>query len=298
MEEIPIEEIKDSQHGNILKIFVYNNEGKKIKEDFCSNFLEVEHYVIDHNTNNNKDPYNVYQGTEFPPKGYKWDNFKLDWVELSLYEKYKRGQLNVPNDCTVINNIIVRKSLSQLQKEGLLNLYPTQKIDEELNIIIDKNQQELIDEGITDWEEIYKYHYMEFKRKLDQHIEMYYFKYPRSIISQFGEKTKIAKQWLSLNNEQREIAKLFNFTDYLLLISEFKNLDRDYTLDEIESELDELSKKIVKKNQEVESKLGLINNFFNSLHVEIEQIKTEKNFKKLFDFVANVESKMSQWIKS
>lgn len=297
-EEIPIEEISGDESSNLLKIFVYNTNGELIKEDFYSSFLDVYDYVLNHNTSNSGDPYNIYPGTEFPPRGYKWSKDKGDWIELSVYEKYKLGQLEIPQDCTVINNIIVRKNLSQLYKEGLYNIQPTQKIDEEFNVVVDKSQQELIDEGLLDWEEVYKYYYNEFKRKLDTHIELYYFKYPKSIIIQFSDKTRVAKQWKSLDEKQRQIARMFNYEEFGLLISEFKIKDQFYTLDDVEKGLEELSNKIIQKNLEIENKLGYINNFFNSLYDEISLIKETKNFSKLFDFVASIENKINQWIKS
>jgi hypothetical protein len=302
VEEISTEEIKiDEIPGDdktVLKVYVFNTRGEKIKEDFYSEFLNVYDYVLQHNTHNSNDPWNIYPGTEFPPRGYKWSNDIGDWVELSLYEKYIKGQLDIPNDCMVINNIIVRKSLSTLNKEGLFNLLPTQKIDEDLNIVVDKSQQELIDEGLVNWDDIYNYYYLEFKKKLDNHIDLYYFKYPKTVSFQFSHKTQNAKLWLSLSKEDREMAKMFNFDGFILLISEFKDSNKYYSLDDIENELDILSNKIIQKNNEVEAKLGLINNFFNSLYKEISDLKKERNFLKLFDFVASIENRINQWIKS
>jgi hypothetical protein len=245
--EIPIEEISTEEieideipgdDKTLLKVYVFNTRGEKMKEDFYSEFLNVYDYVLQHNTHNSNDPWNIYPGTEFPPRGYKWSNDIGDWVELSLYEKYIRGQLDIPNDCMVINNIIVRKSLSTLNKEGLFNLLPTQKIDEDLNIIVDKTKQELIDEGLVNWDDIYNYYYLEFKKKLDNHIDLYYFKYPKTVSFQFSHKTQNAKLWLSLSKEDREMAKMFNFDGFILLISEFKDSNKYYSLDDIENELD------------------------------------------------------------
>jgi hypothetical protein len=297
-QEIEQEEILEDQNSNILKIFVYNIRGEKMKEDFYSNFLETYEFVLNHNSINPNDPYNIYPGTQFPPKGYKWSNEKVDWVELTLYEQYVSGQLEIPNDCFVIENTIVRKNITHLYKEGLFNILPTQKIDEELNIVVDKTQQELIDEGILNWEDVYNYYYNEFKKKIDQHIDLYYFKYPKSVSFQFSHKVKIAKQWKNLTSEQKSFAKTFEFNEFILLISEFKDIKRQYTLDEVEKELDLLSDKIILKNEEIDSKLGLINNFFDNLYSEISEIKKQKNFLKLFDFVASIENRISQWIKS
>ena len=297
-QKIEVEEILEDDNSNVLKIYVYNTRGEKMKEDFYSNFLETYDFVLNHNSINPNDPYNIYPGTQFPPKGYKWSNDKTDWVELTLYEKYIRGQLEIPNDCFVISNTIVRKNISHLHKEGLFNILPTQKIDEELNIVIDKTQQELIDEGIIKWEDIYNYYYNEFKRKLDQHLDLYYFKYPKSVSFQFSYKVQAAKHWKSLNEDQREHAKIFEFNEFILLISEFKDTTRNYTLDEIEKELDLLSDKIIAKNLEIDLKLGSINKFFDDMYKEISEIKKERNFLKLFDFVASIENRISQWIKS
>ena len=302
--EIPIEEIQleektfNDETYSFMKAYIYNTRGELIKEDFYNNFLETYDFVLNHNTSNPNDPYNIYSGTEFPPKGFKWSNEKGDWIELSLYEKYIKGQIDIPVDCTVVNNIIVRKNLTQLYKEGLYNIQPTQKIDEEFNIVVDKSKQELIDEGLLDWEEVYKYYYNEFKIKVDNYLDLYYLKYPKSIIFQFNDKARVAKLWKSLKQEDKEIYRIYNYADFSLLISEFKDTNRNYTLDEIEDELNKLSDKIITKNLEIENKLGSINYFFNSLHNEIDLIKSTKNFFTLFDFVASIESKISKWIKS
>ena len=52
---------------------------------------------------------------------------------------------------------------------------------------------------------------------------MYFFKYPKSIITQFKEKTEIAKKWIAMNAEERKKEKTFNFFNFQLIISEFSN---------------------------------------------------------------------------
>ena len=290
--------IEESNDNDVLKVFVYNTKGEKIKEELYSLFVEAYDFVLNHNSKSPNDPYNIYPGTTFPPKGYKWSEKIGDWIELTKFEKWQKKEIDIPNDCFVVDNIIVRKSLSILNKEGLYKILPTQKIDEEYNIVIDKTKQELLDEGLANWEEIYQNYYKIFKKKLDDYLDVIYFKYPKSVVFQFSYKADLAVQWKNLSQEKKEEAKVLNFNQFVLLISEFKDINKNYTLDEIVIELDIISDKILQKKYEIDSKLGLVNNFFNSLNNEILAIKEEKNFLKLFDFVAGVENKISQWIKS
>jgi hypothetical protein len=298
MEELEIQEIQENNSNDILKIFVYNTKGEKIREEFYSLFVEVYDYVLEHNAEFPDDPYNVYPGTIFPPKGYKWSNEVNDWVELNLFEKWQRGELEIPVDCKIVNDMIVRKNLKELHEDGLLSLPPDKKINIELNIIVDKSEQEMIDEGLLDWEETYKRLYHEFKIKLDYYLDIHYFKYPKNIISQFKDKTEKAKTWLNMNVEERKKEKMFNFQNFQLIISEFTNRNTYLTIDQVEDQLDELCNKIVKKNMEVERAIGEAHNFFNQLHEQMEALKNKKNYLELLNFVHSVDNKIVKWIKS
>lgn len=299
MEELVAEQVEQNQKNDILKVYAYNTLGEKIKEDFYSSFLDVYDYVLEHNSENPNDPYNIYPGTAFPPKGYKWNKDVGDWVELNLFEKWQRGEIeNMPNDCKIVNNIIVRKNLKDLYDEGLLTLPRTKKIDTELNLIIDKSEQEQIDEGLIDWEYIYNRLYSEFKVKIDTYLDMYYFKYPKNILFQFKERHEMAKRWLAMSEEQRKIEKTSNFNNFTLIISEFSNKNIFLTIDQVEDQLSELCGKIVAKNNELESKLGSINYLFNQLYEEIQIIKNKKNYLELMQFVHSVDNRIINWIKS
>lgn len=297
IQEIQQEEIDQNNNNNVLKIYIYNAKGEKVREELYSLFVEVYDYVLDHNSEHPEDPYNLYPGNSFPPKGYKWNDEIKDWVEINLFEKWKRGELEIPNDCKVVNNIIVRKNLKDLQDDGLLFLPPSKKIDYELNIIVDKSEQELIDEGLLDWELIYNRLYNDFKIKLDNYIDMYYFKYPKNIITQFKEKTRIAKIWINMSQEEKKIERSFEFINFQLIISEFTNKDTYLTLDQVEDQLDSLCRKIIHKNNEIENKIGSIHNFFNKLYEEINLLKNKKNYIELLNFVHSVDSRIVRWIK-
>jgi hypothetical protein len=64
-----------------LKIFIYDKNGKKIKEYFYSDFIYVFNEVLDHNIEYEEDEWNLINGFEFPPKGLLWDPNLSDWVE-------------------------------------------------------------------------------------------------------------------------------------------------------------------------------------------------------------------------
>jgi hypothetical protein len=298
-QELEIQEVEEYQvKDNILKVFVYNTKGEKIREEFYASFVEVYDYVLEHNSEFPEDPYNIYPGTVFPPKGYKWGEDVGDWVEINLFEKWQRGEIEIPTDCKIINNFIVRKSLTDLYEDGLVTLPPDKKIDKELNIIVPKTEQEMIDEGLLDWELIYNRLYNDFKIKLDHYIDTYYFKYPKSVLSSFKEKTEMAKKWVNLSNREKELEKEANFFNFQLIISEFTNRNIYLTLEQIEDQLDELCQNIIKKNNEIESKVGSINNFFNKLYDEISLLKEKKNYLLLLEFVHSVDNKIIKWIKS
>lgn len=299
MEELKREEVEIEQNEDqILKIYVYNTKGQKIKEELYSFFIEVYDYVLEHNSDYPDDPYNLYPGTAFPPKGYKWNDKINDWTEISVFEKWQRGELEIPTDCKIVNNFIVRKNLKDLYDEGLLKIPNTKKIDTELNLVVDKSEQELIDDGILIWDDIYKKLYNDFIIKIDHYLDMYYFKYPKNILILFKDKTELAKKWISLSKEEKEKEKSFQFVNFLLLISEFKDKNTYLTIDEVEIKLDELCEKIINKNKEIEEKLGSINFFFEKLYKEINQLKEKKNYLDLIDFVHQVDFKIIEWIKS
>jgi hypothetical protein len=296
IEELEVRE--NETENNILKVFVYNTKGEKIKEEQYAHFIEIYDYVLEHNSESPDDPYNIYPGTSFPPKGYKWSNDVGDWVEINLFEKWQRGEVEIPTDCKIVNNFMVRKSLSDLYEEGKIELSSDKKIDKELNMIVQKSEQEMIDEGILDWELIYNRLYNDFKIKLDHYLDMYYFKYPKNILSAFKEKADLAKRWANLTYEQRKIEKSFDFMNFQLIISEFKNKDVYLTLEQVEDQLDELCNKIIKKNTEIETKVGSMANLFDQLNEEIKNIKEKKNYLLLANFVHSIDNRILKWIKS
>ena len=297
IEELKLEELEKPKE-KILKVFIYNTKGEKIKEEPYSLFVDAYDFVLEHNAEKPEDPYNLYPGTDFPPKGYKWSEKVNDWIEITLFEKWQRGEVDIPIDCKIVNEFVVRKNLQDLYEEGLLKIPNNKKIDSELDVIVDKDEQELIDEGLLNWDDIYKKLYNEFKIKIDHYLDAYYFKYPKNILVHFKEKTEIAKKWINLSEDEKEKEKRNNFFNFLLLISEFKNKNDYLTLDDVHIKLDELCKKIIEKNNEIETKIGSINNFFNQLHSEIEIIKQKKQYYVLLDFVHQIDNRIIQWIKS
>ena len=299
MEELEAQEIQEHQEKNdILKVFVYNTKGEKIKEEFYASFVETYDYVLEHNSDFPDDPYNIYPGTVFPPKGYKWNSDVGDWIEINTFEKWQRGEIDIPTDCKIVNNMIVRKNLKDLLDDGLLILPADKKIDFELNLIVQKSEQEMIDEGLSNWEEIYNRLYNDFKIKLDNYLDMYFFKYPKNIIMQFKEKTELAKIWIKMDTEERKKEKSFNFFNFQIIISEFANKNVYLTLDQVEDQLDELCHKIVKKNNEFEVMVGSAHNIFNQLYEQIEILKEKRNYLELMEFVNSVDNKIIKWMKS
>ena len=67
--ELPVESVNTSEDSDVLKVFIYNGKGEKVREELYSNFLNAYDFVLTHNSSNPDDPYNIYPGTTFPPKG-------------------------------------------------------------------------------------------------------------------------------------------------------------------------------------------------------------------------------------
>ena len=65
----------------VLKIYIYNQNGEKIKEDKYSNLIWFLNEVVDHNLVYEEDKWNIIYGFEFPPYYLKWDNEEKDWIE-------------------------------------------------------------------------------------------------------------------------------------------------------------------------------------------------------------------------
>ena len=67
--------------NDFLKIFVYNKNGEKIKEDLYSNFIFIFNEVLDHNIEYEEDEWNIIHGFSFPPEDLIWDNTNKEWIE-------------------------------------------------------------------------------------------------------------------------------------------------------------------------------------------------------------------------
>ena len=71
----------ENNEGNSLKVFVYNNNGEKIQEKEYTFFLDVYQEIIKKNESDFFSNYQIYSGSEYPPKDHFWDPQKENWVK-------------------------------------------------------------------------------------------------------------------------------------------------------------------------------------------------------------------------
>lgn len=80
----------------ILKIFVYNSRGEKVKEEPYSNFIFTFNEVLDHNIEYENDEWNMIHGFSFPPAGLIWSYELKEWIE-DVQVPFKIEKKIIPN---------------------------------------------------------------------------------------------------------------------------------------------------------------------------------------------------------
>lgn len=80
--------------NNILKIYTYNENGEKIKENNYSEFVKVLFDVVNYNIENEENKLNIICATQYPPVGLRWNKEIKEWEEYMKHKVIIDKQLN------------------------------------------------------------------------------------------------------------------------------------------------------------------------------------------------------------
>ncbi|RHX87612.1 hypothetical protein [Leptospira stimsonii] len=173
------------------KIFVYSSDS--LKEFPASSLhavqLEVELFNRDENGMEKK---KIYQGSSFPPEGFKFESGELKPFTLS--EKADRGLIAVPEDQKVEGNQLVPKTVLELLQCGQLTIseYKEKKI-------------------------------RSINSKFDEAMEKILCLYPKTEPLSWPILTSQSKVWKDSSSEERESLKLILTS----LVNESASLEYD-----------------------------------------------------------------------
>jgi hypothetical protein len=80
--------------NEILKIYTYNENGEKIKENNYSEFIKVLFDTVNYNIQNEECKLNIICATQYPPLGLKWNSEIKEWEENIKHKIIIDKQLN------------------------------------------------------------------------------------------------------------------------------------------------------------------------------------------------------------
>jgi len=238
----------------IYKIFIFeSNTGKLIRTEDYGNLIDIQKEIIEYNKENLNNRLNIYFGTQFPPKGVKYNLEIKQFVEKTLSEKVTDGEITIPNDFKVIDDVLIRLTKKELHEKGLLKLEFDEKIDE-LDNIIKLNKKEMYDLGKITKYQVYDYFIQELNKIIEDKLKKYY-NYPMQEMGTWQIKKNQSSEWLNLSIEDKLNVFNNNITKFDLIISESgitSSDDENVRLDKIDS----LSNKVVIKFKELETVYG------------------------------------------
>jgi hypothetical protein len=77
-----------------LKVYTYDENGEKIKENNYSEFIKVLFDIVNFNIENEENKLNIICATQYPPLGLKWNKNTKEWEENIKYKTIIDKQLN------------------------------------------------------------------------------------------------------------------------------------------------------------------------------------------------------------
>lgn len=237
------------------KIFIFeSNTGNLLRTEDYSDLLTVQQEIIQYNKNNLDNRLNIYFGTDFPPKGVKYNLEIKQFVEKTLSEQYDDGEIDIPSDMKIVNDVLVRLTKKELYDKGLLTLEYDEKIDD-LDNIVKLTKKEMYDlDKITKYQ-VYDYFVQELNLKVENKLKNFY-NYPMQEMGTWQYKKNQSIQWINLTLEEK--TKIINDKTVLLydlLISE-ANIESLSDNNEKINKVDNLANKIITKYNELEKVYG------------------------------------------
>jgi hypothetical protein len=260
----------------VYKIFIFeSNTGKLIREEHYEKLIDVQKEIIDYNKEHLDNRLNIYFGTEFPPKGVKYNLEIKQFINKTLSEQYDDGEIQIPEDFKIVENTLIRLTKKELYDKGLLKLEYDEKIDE-LDNIVKLTKKEMYDLGNITKYQVYEYFIQELNTKIENKLKNFY-NYPMQEMGTWALKKDQSIKWTSLSLEEKE--KTLNNTSiilYDLLISE-ANIQLLSDTNEKINKIDYLANKIISKYSELEKIYGEMFNLRSSVKEELKIILEKNN---------------------
>ena len=241
--------------ADVYKIFIFeSNTGELLKTEEYVNFPDVQKEILDYNKDNQDNRKNLFIGVEFPPKGVKFDFTIKQFVDKTLSEKVADGEVQMPSNFKIVNNVFVRLTKRELLEKGLISIEFDEKIDEFDNIV-KLSKKELYDSNKITKYQVYEYFVQELNLKVEDSLKSFY-NYPMHEMGTWQLKSKQSADWLNLATEQKnEYLNEVKILGFDLIISEANVSEKDSNEQKIEK-IDLLANKVVIKYKDLEKKYG------------------------------------------
>ena len=258
------------------KIFIFeSNTGNLIRTEDYSDLLTVQQEIIEYNKNNLDNRLNIYFGTDFPPKGVKYNLEIKQFVNKTLSEQYQDGEIQIPPDFKIVNDVLIRLTKKELYEKGLLSLEYDEKIDEFDNIV-KLSKKEMYESNKMTKFQVYDYFIQELNLKVEAKLKNFY-NYPMQEMGTWQYKKEQSVKWNSLTIEEKTNVIIDkSIVLYDLLISE-SNIESVNTIEEKIGKIDSLANKIIIKYSELEKVYGEMFNVRGSVKEEFKKILNKEN---------------------
>lgn len=258
------------------KIFIFeSNTGNLLRTEDYNNLINIQKEIIDYNKENLDNRLNIYFGTDFPPKGVKYNLEIKQFVPKTLSEQYDDGEIHIPSDMKIVNDVLVRLTKKELYDKGLLTLEYDEKIDD-LDNIVKLTKKEMYDlDKITKYQ-VYDYFVQELNLKVENKLKNFY-NYPMQEMGTWQYKKNQSIQWINLSLEEK--TKIINDKTVLLydlLISE-ANIESLSNNNEKINKIDNLANKIITKYSELEKIYGEMFSIRSNTKEELKKILEKNN---------------------
>lgn len=260
----------------IYKIFIFeSNTGKLVRTEDYGNLIETQKEVIEYNKNNLNNRLNIYFGTEFPPKGVKYNLEIKQFISKTLSEQYTDGEIQIPSDFKIVDNVLVRLTKKELLEKGLLKLEYDEKVDE-LDNIVKLTKKEMYDLGKITKYQVYDYFIQELNLKIEDKLKKFY-NYPMQEMGTWELKKNQSIEWLSLSVEDKlKVISNSSIIKFDLIVSESGITSSDNETIRLEK-IDSLSNKVVIKFKELETIYGNMFALRSNTKKELEDILLLQN---------------------
>lgn len=264
------EDVNYTPPKSLYKIFIFeSNTAKLLRTENYVEFPDIQKEIIDYNKNNQDNRWNLFIGTEFPPKGVKFDPDIKQFVEKSLSEKVADGEIEMPLEFKLVNNAFVRLTKRELFEKGLLKIEFDEKIDE-FDQIVKLTKAEMYEQGKITKYQVYEYFIQELNLKIENRLKDYY-NYPMQEMGTWQLKKEQSNKWLSLTKtEQTDIINSF-ISGFDLIFAESNLLESDTEEQKI-LKISNLSKKIIDKYKDLETTYGNMFSLRSETKRKLEEI--------------------------